>query len=108
LTGHVISYNTQSWTSTGGSTTNGQIDSIGNFHSTTSETKWNHVTYYLTLDSGGEYTYFAARTLSWRFQHSPSITENADIQYCFENKRLIVVGESGREFEMQIVKRRKK
>ena len=68
----------------------------------------DHVTYYLTLDSGGEYTYFAARTLSWRFQHSPAITENADIQYCFENKRLIVVGESGREFEMQIVKRRKK
>jgi hypothetical protein len=106
LVGHVVSYDTKRWTSTGGSTTNGQVDDSGNYHSTTTETNWNHVTYYLILNVG-EYTYFASRTLSFRFQHSPSITENADIKYVLEGSHLIVQGESGREFKMDLVKRRK-
>jgi hypothetical protein len=106
LVGHVISYNTQRWTSTSGATTSGHVDDNGNFNSDTTQTNWSHVTYYLTLN-GGEYTYFASRTLSFRFQHSPSITENADVKYVLDGNHLIVLGESGREFKMELVKRRK-
>ena len=106
LVGHVISYNTQSWTSTSGASTNGHVDDNGNFSSNTTQTNWNHVTYYLTLN-GGEYTYFVSRTLSFRFQHSPSITENADLKYVLEGNHVVVLGESGREFKMDLVKRRK-
>jgi len=70
LVGHVEAYNTKSWTSTTGSNTSGHIDDSGNFQAGTTEQQWNHVTYYLTLN-GGEYTYFAFRTLSWRFNIRP-------------------------------------
>jgi hypothetical protein len=106
LVGHVVAYDTKSWTSTTGSNTTGHIDDTGNFQAGTTEQHWNHVTYYLTLN-GGEYTYFAFRTLSWRFQHSPQMTENDDIKYTIEGDHLIVLGESGREFKMYLDKRRK-
>jgi hypothetical protein len=106
LIGRVVSYNTENWTSTGGSNTSGQVDGNGNFNSTTTQSHWNHETFYLTLD-GGEYTYFASRTLNWRFQRSPSITENAAIKYVIDGKHLIVLEESEREFKMDLVKRHK-
>ena len=106
LVGHVVSYNNERWTATSGSTTTGRVDDNGNYNSNTTQSQWSHMTYYLTLDTG-EYTYFASRTLSYRFQHSPSITENADIKYVLDGKHLIVLGESGREFKMDLVKRRK-
>jgi hypothetical protein len=82
------------------------VDENGNIHANTTENNWKHVTYYLTLN-GGEYTYFASRTLSWRFQHTPHITENENVKYVIEGDHLIVLGESGREFKMELVKRRK-
>ena len=106
LVGHVVAYDTKSWQSTTGSNTSGHVDESGNFYAGTTEQTWSHVTYYLTLN-GGEYTYFAYRTLSWRYQHSPEMTENDDIKYVIEGDHLIVLGESGREFKMYVEKRRK-
>jgi hypothetical protein len=67
----VVSFSKKHWVSTGGTTTTGQVSEDGSFHASTSETRWGHNTYYLTLDDG-ETLYFAERTLSWRWQHDPT------------------------------------
>src|SRR6266571_4895150 len=70
-TGKLLSFNREGWTSHGGSTTTGQIDPYGNVHATTQQSSWNHDTYYVAVDDG-EFTYFAERTLSFRWQHDLS------------------------------------
>lgn len=106
-TGKILSFNQEGWASHGSSTTSGTIDEGGSFNATTTQTSWHHETYYLAIEDE-TFIYFAERTLSFRFQHSPKITENADAKYAIEKDSIYVLDDGGREFKMSIIKRRKK
>lgn len=68
---------------------------------------WGHNTFYVVVDDG-EYSYFAERTLSWRWQHDPLFTENAPVKFKLEGKdNFTIQDERGKEFKMKLVKRRK-
>lgn len=105
-TGKLVQVGQESWTSQGSSYTSGTVNNAGNVNMNTNTTSWNHVTFSAAID-GGDYTYFAERTLSFRFQHSPQWTENTEVKYALEKDALYVLGENGKEFKMYVVKRRK-
>jgi hypothetical protein len=105
-TGKLISFNQHGWTSRGGSTTTGSVNPDGTFNASTNTASWNHVTFYAVVDAG-ELTYFAERTLSWRWQRSPRMTENTEVKWRIEKDNLFLVDDAGKEFKMSIVKRRK-
>lgn len=106
-TGRVIQFDKHHWVSYEGSTTTGSVGADGNFTGNTSSSTVGHNTYYLTLD-GGDQIYFASRTLSWRWQKDPLLTENADIRWRLEGNNLIILGEKDKEFKMHLDKKRKK
>jgi hypothetical protein len=105
--GRVVSFSKEHWVSSGRGHTTGQVNENGTFDASTSETKWGHNTYYLTLDDGFT-LYFAERTLSWRWQHDPMFTENAPVKWALEKRTLILQTEDGKEFKMRLVKKRQK
>ncbi len=107
-TGKLLKYDAQGWTSSGGSTTTGQVDDYGNIHTTTSSSTWRHVTYYVIVD-GGDFLYYAERTLSFRWQRSPALAvENAPIEWAVEKRNLFIRPPGGKEFKMSLVKMKKK
>ena len=105
-TGKLLSFGREHWTSHSGSTTNGQVDPYGNVHASTQDDSWGHVTFYAAVDDG-EFTYFAERTLSFRWQHEPVLTENADIKWKLETDNFTILDERGKEFKMKLDKKRK-
>jgi hypothetical protein len=106
-TGHLLSASREHWISTSGSSTNGNIDQAGNYHAQTTQNSWGHNTYYVALEDS-QFVYYAERTLSWRWQHDPHFTENADVPWMLDKDNLTVKDDTGREFKMKLVKRRKK
>jgi hypothetical protein len=64
---------------------------------------WNHVTYRVALHTGKQ-TLFAERTLSFRWQHAPKLTENGVAKFAVEKDNLYLVDESEREFHMYVGK----
>lgn len=66
---------------------------------------WGHETFTLQI-SDGEQTYVAGRTLSWRWQHDPKVTENSLMKFAVEKDQLILLGDDGREFKTHITKKR--
>lgn len=66
---------------------------------------WGHETFTLAI-SDGEQTYVVARTLSFRWQHDPKVTENSLMRFAVEGDNLILVGDDGREFKTRITKKR--
>jgi hypothetical protein len=63
------------------------------------------MTYYVTIVDGRD-TFYAFRTLSWRWQRSPELTENTNVKFAIDGKNLILVDDRGREFKMSIGKKR--
>lgn len=106
-TGKLVSADKEHWTSHSGSTTTGHVDDNGNVQASTSESTWGHNTYTVAIDDG-EYLYFCSRTLSLRWQHDPKFTENANVKWAIEKNDVYIVDDTGREFKMELVKRRKK
>ena len=107
-TGHVISFNHKYWTSGSGSrSTTGHVDENGNFYGSSTGDSWNHETIYLALEDS-DFIYYAERTLSFRWQHEPRITENAEIKWNLDGGHLTVLDDRGREFKMHLAKKRKK
>ncbi len=66
---------------------------------------WGHETLTFQI-SDGEQTYVAGRTLSWRWQHDPKVTENGLMKFAVEKDQLIFLGDDGREFKTHITKKR--
>ena len=68
-------------------------------------TSWNYVTYKVALHTGKQ-SLFAVRTLSFRWQHSPKLTENNLVKFAIEKNNVYLIDESGREFHMYVGKAR--
>jgi hypothetical protein len=66
---------------------------------------WGHVTYHVTIVEGRD-AFNAYRTLSWRWQRSPRLTENASIKFTVDRNQLTLIDDDGREFKMEIGKKR--
>ncbi len=101
----LISFGMNHWISSSGTQTNGHVDNNGNYSGTTTSSDWGHNTYRIVLDDG-KITYFAERTLSFRWQHDPQFTENATIRFTLDGDKLIVLDDTGKEFKMKLIKRR--
>jgi hypothetical protein len=106
-TAKLISADRKHWVSHDGSTTTGHVDGYGNIHATTSDDTWGHNTYNVAIDDG-EYIYCCSRTLNFRWQHDPKFTENANVKWAIDKNDVFVVDDTGREFRMELMKRRKK
>jgi len=106
-TGKLLSADKKHWFSHSGSATTGHVDENGNLNASTSDSTWGHNTYAVAIDDG-EYIYFCSRTLSFRWQHDPNFTENAEVKWAIEKRDVYIVDDTGREFKMELVKRRKK
>jgi len=104
--GRVVSFGYDEWESRNTSPVN--CSTIGSVTSCTGgqTMRWNHVTYKVALHTGKQ-TLFAERTLSFRWQHSPKLTENSLVKFAIEKNNLYLVDESGREFHMYVGKARK-
>ncbi|HTC92881.1 MAG TPA: hypothetical protein VK699_05460 [Terriglobales bacterium] len=106
-TGKLLSIGKQHWTSYEGSTTTGRVDDNGNINASNNVEARGHNTFRAQVDDG-EYTYFAERTLNWRFQHEPILTENDDVKFRIEGKDdFILQDDRGKEFKMKLIKKRK-
>jgi hypothetical protein len=105
-TGKLLSADKQHWVSHGGSTTTGHVDDYGNLQASTSDSSWGHNTYDVAIEDG-EYIYMCSRTLNFRWQHDPKFTENADVKWAIEKNAVYLLDDTGREFKMELVKRRK-
>ena len=104
--GRLLSLKDESWTSR--TTTLVTCNSTGGYTNCTGGqgAEWAHDTYYVTIAAGSK-SYFASRTLSWRFQRSPRFTENMPVRFAVEGDKLFVLDETGREFKMYLSKKRK-
>ena len=94
--------NAESWTS---SSTAPVTCTYGSGCSGGGTSSWNHETFTLAI-SGGDQTYVVARTLSFRWQHDPKVTENSLMKFAVEGDHLILIGDDGREFKTHITKKR--
>jgi hypothetical protein len=94
--------NAESWTSTSTAPINCTYG-VGCSGGQTSS--WGHETFTLAI-SDGEQTYVVARTLSFRWQHDPKVTENSLMRFAVEGDNLVLVGDDGREFKTHITKKR--
>jgi hypothetical protein len=65
-----------------------------------------HTTYRVQID-GGDRIYFAERTLNWRWQSFPKVTENGPISWVFKgNDEMILKDDKGKEFTLTVTKTR--
>lgn len=91
----------ESWTSTSTrpvTCTNGNCTGGGT-------SSWGHETLTLQI-SDGEKTYIAERTLNFRWQHDPKVTENSLMKFAVQGDQLVLLGDDGREFKTRITKKR--
>lgn len=67
--------------------------------------EFGHETTDITITADGK-TYFASRTINWRWQRSPRLTENSRVKFALEKDTLYLLDDDGREFKMSVGKRR--
>ena len=67
-----------------------------------------HTTYSVQIDAGDR-IYFAERTLNWRWQKFPKVTENGPINWQLKGKdEMLLQDDKGKEFTLTVVKTRLK
>lgn len=67
-----------------------------------------HTTYKVQIDTG-EKILFAERTLNWRWQKFPKVTENGPVSWAPKGeKEIFLKDDQGKEFTLDIVKTRLK
>ena len=67
-----------------------------------------HTTYTIEIDAGDR-IYFAERTLNWRWQKFPHVTENGPVSWAMKgNSEMVIRDDRGKEFTLTIVKTRMK
>lgn len=65
-----------------------------------------HTTYRLQIEANNR-IYFVERTLNWRWQKFPRVTENGPIEWHLKGKNeMIIRDDNGKEFTVDIVKTR--
>ena len=104
-TGRLSSFTWEGWTSS--STTPVTCNAVGSLATCAggNTVDWGHVTYSVTIVEGRD-AFYAYRTLSWRWQRSPRLTENASIKFAVDRDHLTLIDDDGREFKMEIGKKR--
>lgn len=104
-TGRLAKFGSDSWTSSA----NTPVTCSGTGSATTcsggNTVNWNHVTYHAIVTEGKN-TIYAYRTLNWRWQRSPKLTENTTVKFAIDGNRFSLVDEDGREFKMSVGKKR--
>jgi hypothetical protein len=88
------------------SSTNGSVDSDGNYHGNSSggETAVYRVFETFVVE-GDKYVYLAQERLRWRWSKAANLTVNGPVKYAVEKRKLFVMDEDGKEHEMEIVKK---
>lgn len=103
-TGKVLDTDSTSFTTHGGSTTQGQINPDGTYSSSTTPATWKHKKYVFVIE-GDEYTYVVSHVLSWRWSKEVQVTVNGPIKYAIEKKDFYLLDENNREFKLRIEKK---
>jgi hypothetical protein len=93
-TGTLLSYDQQTFTT--------HAETKGTGHDTP------HTTYSVQIDAGDR-IYFAERTLNWRWQSFPKVTENGPILWTLKGKdEMVLKDDKGKEFTLTVTKSRLK
>jgi len=103
--GRLVSFKDESWTTS--STTPVNCNAGGGYANCVGGQTINfgHVTYYVDIMEGSK-SYYASRTLNWRWQKSPKLTENSPVKFAIERDTLFLLDDDGREFKMFVGKKR--
>src|SRR6266436_1042662 len=102
-TGTVLDMDSERFTTYGGTTTNGQVDSNGNINTTTTRSSWNHKRENVAIE-GTEYIYVVSHVLSWRWSKEVKLVVGGTVKYAIDGDSLVLVDDKGREFKMHIEK----
>jgi len=102
-TGTVVDMESESFTTYGGTTTNGRVDDNGNISATSTRSTWNHKRETLAIE-GSEYIYVVSHVLSWRWSKEVKVVVGGTVEYAIDGDDLIVLDSKGREFKMHIDK----
>ena len=62
---------------------------------------------YYSLVSGDGVSYYAQRELKAFWNHKPKFTENSDVRFCIEGHHMLLIDDDGKQFKMDLVKKRK-
>ena len=67
-----------------------------------------HTTYKVQIDAGDR-IFFAERTLNWKWQRFPKVTENGPVSWCLKGSHEMTIrDDKGKEFTVTILKTRLK
>ncbi len=102
-TGTVLDMGSESFTTYGGTTTQGRVDNNGNVHATTTPSTWNHERETLAIE-GNEYIYVVSHVLSWRWSKEVKLVVGGTVEYAIDGGDLVLLDNKGREFKMHIDK----
>jgi len=102
-TGTVLDMESESFTTYGGTTTNGRVDDHGNVSATTTRSSWNHERETVAIE-GTEFIYVVSHVLSWLWSKEVKLVVGGTVEYAIDGDKLILLDNKGREFKMRIDK----
>jgi hypothetical protein len=102
--GKLLDTDSARFTTSGGSNTQGRINSDGTYSSSTSNATWNHKKFVFVIQ-GDEYTYVVSHVLSFRWSKEVHLTVNGPVKYAVEKDNFYLMDEKDREFKMKIEKK---
>lgn len=103
-TGKLMDTDSVRYTTSSGSSTQGQINPDGTYKSTTSNTTWSHKKFVFVIQ-GDDLTYIVSHVLSWRWSKEIQLTINGPVKYAVEKNDFYLLDEKDREFKMKIEKK---
>jgi|SRR5882762_8383631 len=102
-TGTVLDTGSESFTTYGGTTTQGHVDDNGNVSATSTRSSWSHKRETVAIE-GEEYIYVVSHVLSWRWSKEIKLVVGATLEYAIDGDKLILRDSKAREFKMHIDK----
>jgi hypothetical protein len=103
-TGKVLDTDGESYTTYGGTTTNGTVNPNGTFNATTNRASWNHSIYRYTI-ADEKYIYVVSRILSFRWEKEAVLTVNGPVRFAIKKNELVFIDDNGRKMSGRITKR---
>jgi hypothetical protein len=100
-TGRVVDLGSEHFTSRGGTTTSGRVDSQGNIQTTSSQTTWRHERDTFVIDAGDRII-IGYQVLSFRWSKACPVTLGENIQYAVEKGTLHVLADNGKDCSMRL------
>jgi hypothetical protein len=94
----------------GSSNTNGNVQVYnGGYGTYQDHTSTSHRVVYRTYETfaieGDAYTYVAEQRLKWRWSKPAMLTVNGTVKFAVEKRKLFVIDDEGKEYELSVVKR---